>query len=401
MEHKQQFEHTLIRYILKQTSEKENITVLDWISADSENLVYYENLRNILSLIAVKKDTDSINLDFEWNRFRKSLEKAGPAPIVPIQPTVEENEFDMPDKPGFRFRKRSIMRAVMVAASLIVVMGLLFLYNQQNISDDGSLSKAGSPKDNASVLVTRKNNTGKPLEIKLQDGSEIILFDKAELQYKEPFTDIKRDIKILSGEASFIVARDVTRPFTVYSGDISTTALGTKFSVTNIARTENIVVRLFEGKVVIKSNYSALEKLDRDFYLLPGNALVYDRFNYTATLVKFDTSTLALITQNDNNSKSGTNKNDRAGAATEEQPSIPKRAGGSWYMFNNQSLGHVFEQLGKMYKVEIVYNKADVSKLYFIGEFNKSDSIDAILEQITSLNNLKLFKQDQKFIITK
>jgi len=401
MEHKQQFEHTLIRYILKQTSEKENITVLDWISADSENLLYYENLRNILSLIAVKKETESINLDFEWSRFRKSLEKADPAPIVPIEANMEENEFDMPDKSGVKFRKRNMMRAVMVAASLIVVMGLLFLYSQLNISGNRSLSKARSSKDNASVLITRKNNTGKPLEIKLQDGSEIILFDKAELQYKVPFTDIKRDIKVLTGEASFIVAGDVTRPFTVYSGDISTTALGTRFSIANIAGAKNIVVRLFEGKVVIKSNDSALEKLDRDFYLLPGNALVYDRFNYTATLVKFDTSTLALIIQDDNNSKSGTNKNDRASATTDEQPSIPKRAGGSWYMFNNQSLGRVFEQLGKMYKVEIVFNKADVSKLYFIGEFNKSDSIDAILEQITSLNNLKLFKQDQKFIISK
>ncbi len=70
-------------------------------------------------------------------------------------------------------------------------------------------------------------------------------------------------------------------------------------------------------------------------------------------------------------------------------------------MFNNQSLEQVFDQLKMLYNADIVYSKKDVYNLYFVGKFDKTDSLYTILNQIASLNNLKVSKKNNKFIITK
>jgi transmembrane sensor len=70
-------------------------------------------------------------------------------------------------------------------------------------------------------------------------------------------------------------------------------------------------------------------------------------------------------------------------------------------MFNNQPLEQVFKQLEDLFHVEIVYSKKDISKIYFISTFRNSDSLDSILNQIGRLNNLKVTRKNDKFIITK
>jgi hypothetical protein len=45
--------------------------------------------------------------------------------------------------------------------------------------------------------------------------------------------------------------------------------------------------------------------------------------------------------------------------------------------------------------------KKDVAKIYFIGEFKKSDSIETILQKIAFSNGLTVAKQEQKFVISR
>ena len=70
-------------------------------------------------------------------------------------------------------------------------------------------------------------------------------------------------------------------------------------------------------------------------------------------------------------------------------------------MFNNQSLPQIFDQLEKMFNVEIGYDRKDIEKLYFIGKFDKTDSVEYILGCITTINDLTLSKQGNKFLIHK
>ncbi|MEO7961279.1 MAG: DUF4974 domain-containing protein, partial [Ginsengibacter sp.] len=71
----------------------------------------------------------------------------------------------------------------------------------------------------------------------------------------------------------------------------------------------------------------------------------------------------------------------------------------SWFMFNNQPLAEIFQALGEMYGTKIIYSKTDFNKLYFIGRFNRSDSLEDILNHIATLNNLRIEKTDSTFTI--
>jgi len=144
----------------------------------------------------------------------------------------------------------------------------------------------------------------------------------------------------------------------------------------------HISVRLFEGRVVIKSITQAALKMRNDYYLLPGNELIYNKQNSTALLRKFGQKTMTNK-QPEDVVTSKTNHDD---------PSLPKNQKGSWYMFNNQPLPEVFDQLASMYKVEITYNKKELANIYFIGSFEKNDSIEKILNKIAIINNLKITK---------
>jgi ferric-dicitrate binding protein FerR (iron transport regulator) len=244
-------------------------------------------------------------------------------------------------------------------------------------------------KNNPANAVVRHevNTSDKAKRLVLADSSEIVLDPLSEVTWNEPFTNNKRDIE-LKGRARFTVAKDKARPFTVISGNIATTALGTQFTVTAFERDDFITVQLYEGRVVVKPADPVHPKLKSDFFLLPGEELLYSNTQNTAHVRKFinDNTTARSAAKNEHN--------------TADQPSLPVGDKGSWYMFNNQPLVQVFKQLSAMYGVDIVYSENDIAKMYFIGKFSKTDSVSNILKQIALLNNLTVTRENNTYIIS-
>jgi ferric-dicitrate binding protein FerR (iron transport regulator) len=277
--------------------------------------------------------------------------------------------------------------AMAAAASLLLIIafGWKWLFNGKG--DEGIAKDATKMEESAQALVRHEVNTsGKPMAIVLNDGSEIVLWDHSEINFQEPFAADKRDITLI-GRAKFSVAKDSTRPFTVYSGDISTTALGTEFTINTFENSDRIIVRLYEGKVVIKPLKSNTN-LNKDVFLEPGQEFVYDK----KAISRLNTFQLAdSVAIEDNNSEE----------LSRDNPSIPENTSGSWFMFNNQSLDEVFNQLAGMYHVKIVYHKEEIKNMYFIGKFEKSDSLEYILRQISVLNNLKITRKDSAFVVSR
>ncbi len=78
----------------------------------------------------------------------------------------------------------------------------------------------------------------------------MLLAPSATLKFKPGFDNEKREL-FLEGEALFEVEKDKTRPFIVYTGGLSTTALGTSFKITTGAAA--VRVQLLTGKVVVKA----------------------------------------------------------------------------------------------------------------------------------------------------
>lgn len=90
--------------------------------------------------------------------------------------------------------------------------------------------------------------TGEIRRIPLGDGSTVTLDTNSMVE--TAFTDGRRDIRLLSGVAFFDVAHDPSRPFVVEARDLSVRAVGTAFSVRNIA-TLPVAVVVSEGKVAV------------------------------------------------------------------------------------------------------------------------------------------------------
>jgi transmembrane sensor len=102
----------------------------------------------------------------------------------------------------------------------------------------------------------------------LQDGSKVILNSGSTLRYVKNFETDKREL-FLTGEAYFEVAKDSQRPFTVHTGAVSTTALGTSFNITAYDN-ESLGVALLSGRVSVALDFEESSEVD----LYPGEALL-------------------------------------------------------------------------------------------------------------------------------
>lgn len=114
-------------------------------------------------------------------------------------------------------------------------------------------------------------------KIVLPDSSTVFLSPHSTLSVVQPYGDEQRRLK-LTGEAVFEVSHNAKSPFTVVTGDISTTALGTSFKVCSY-KGKDINIALSYGKIVVED-----KKADEDnerIFLQPGEAVVYHKATHT------------------------------------------------------------------------------------------------------------------------
>ena len=103
--------------------------------------------------------------------------------------------------------------------------------------------------------------------LRLSDGTRIWVNQNTQIRYPSRFSGNTREI-MLNGEAFFEVAKDSARPFIITSGAITTTVLGTSFSVKayDLNRPQ-VSVRTGKVKVATLHNSVYLERGDAAMYL--------------------------------------------------------------------------------------------------------------------------------------
>jgi transmembrane sensor len=390
MQDNSKFDELLVSYLSGELSEEDESFVVQWIEFDVKNRLYFEKIQRVWRLLSLKTTEDQIDINQEWSHIKQVINKKklySPAP-EPVKATA----YSLLDEkvPQSKEKLFRLLVPTAVAASIVVVIAFFSGFFENNSQVKSFSGRLDRKIDTLSTSLRHEvNRSGKPRRLMLNDGSEITLSPNSELSYDDPFAANRRHLT-LKGEAYFNVIKDRSKPFTVFSGHLSTTALGTHFRVMAFEDANNITVRLYEGKVVVKPDAALKAKLVTDFYLLPGQELVYDNNSSTARLRNF------LV-------PAKTGSADQAAPETEhgDLPDLPVGQKGTWFMFNNQSLESVFEQLKIIYDVKIVYAKRDVQRRYFIRKFEKCEPVERILEEITMLNDLKLVKKNDTFYIKK
>lgn len=87
----------------------------------------------------------------------------------------------------------------------------------------------------------------------LADGSRVELNVQADLQVE--FSENTRAVRLLRGEAHFVVAKDVSRPFVVSVGPVQVRAVGTAFNIRYSP--DSVAVLVTEGKVRVSEEAAA------------------------------------------------------------------------------------------------------------------------------------------------
>ena len=132
-----------------------------------------------------------------------------------------------------------------IAASLAIVFVscLVWLVNSQLLS---------SITDPSLLVMNAETSVGEQRVLSLTDGSFIHL--NTDSSVLVDFSDSRRDVYLLRGEAHFDVAHDEMRPFIVKAGNNTVTAVGTSFNV-QITSDKNIELLVTDGKVLVKNKY--------------------------------------------------------------------------------------------------------------------------------------------------
>ena len=130
--------------------------------------------------------------------------------------------------------------------------------------------------------LKKETHNGQHLTFHLEDGTEVTLNSNSSLEFPESFSDSSR-VVTLTGEAFFDVSKDTKRPFTVYSGSVATTALGTSFNIEHFPADPDISVSLVTGAVQVN-----LSESKEELILKPGCQLVFQKENNEHVIQPFD-----------------------------------------------------------------------------------------------------------------
>ncbi|WP_172271302.1 FecR family protein [Caulobacter sp. RHG1] len=116
---------------------------------------------------------------------------------------------------------------------------------------------AGLPLWRGDRYRTRK---GEVRQLALRDGSAVTLNTDSVLHVR--FSDQRRELRLLQGEALFDVAHDKSRPFVVRAGETEAVAVGTSFTVRRLPG-EAVQVLVREGVVEVRREDVASKPVQR------------------------------------------------------------------------------------------------------------------------------------------
>ncbi|WP_329904617.1 FecR family protein [Porphyromonas pogonae] len=173
-----------------------------------------------------------------------------------------------------RIRRRSIifttLRYAVVLIPLIALGVVGYRVNKQ-------VDLFGHPVYNETYVPK-----GEKARLIFQDGSTAYLNSDSKISYPAKFGINKREV-FLTGEAYFEVSANKHRPFVVNTGNTAVKVYGTKFNVNAYNDNTDVEVVLDEGKV-------SFQTADKEYKIVPGQELIYNKAQKSCTLHNLDNS---------------------------------------------------------------------------------------------------------------
>jgi ferric-dicitrate binding protein FerR (iron transport regulator) len=195
----------------------------------------------------VDKDVET-SMDKVWARLQENTAAPGQAchpdqlpPVTASRPRlVRLAQVPLALVPVALVRRVQLRRVLEVAAVVLLLAGIYTLAKRTGTAP----TKAGA--DDTVELATV---AGEVRQLALPDGSSITLNANTRLTYPKSFRN--RQVRLVTGEAFFDIARDPKRPFIVETGHTRTQVLGTSFNIRSYERDTATVIALITGQVSV------------------------------------------------------------------------------------------------------------------------------------------------------
>lgn len=245
----------LIRIIKNEAGSEEKEYFEKWLIESDENREEFGNLILLWEKLAELKTPQAPDPDLQWAKI--SQETIFRKPDIKIDEKKKTNQpagrdSYLNEKTPLDAYRKDYGWLIRFAAMIIIAAGIFLIYDNYYVP--GDLENRISPtKDVANRVVNYevKTTKGQRTTLTLSDGSIVSLNSDSKLTYPSSFINNERRIELV-GEAYFRVASDLTKPFFVVSGEMTTMVTGTEFNIKN--RNNKVSVIVAEGSVKTYSN---------------------------------------------------------------------------------------------------------------------------------------------------
>jgi len=322
----------MARYLAGEMTMKEEIAFLDEFEHSQEQLSELRNMEKNWKYFdqnPSRKDWDSGNA---WNRLHEKLDTEG----------LLDDQAHRP----VRDRFTPLLR-IAASIALVLAIGIPALY-------------FGVIRDNTELSINHHLAEEGVATVDLPDGSRVYLNKGSEISYSTAFKN-QRAVE-LQGEAFFEVMSDPQNPFTVSSGKMVVTVLGTSFNVKQLDSSSDLEVYVKTGKVRV-----SLEESDQYIQLEPEEFGLVKNRKLSSTLLE-DPNYISWKTKD--------------------------------FKFVNSALIEVLQELEESYHVDIHTEDLDLSEMRITTSYS-GQSIDAILETIGTAFEMSVSHKENNYFLTK
>jgi ferric-dicitrate binding protein FerR (iron transport regulator) len=218
-------------------------------------------------------------IDHETERWEKTRIKTGK--VVSLNSESLLRKYENSGRKNVRFSQELRVAGILfLAFSLSLIFGLFFKKEpvKTEYIADSVYEEYSAPPGVKSTLT-------------MQDGSKVLLNSGSSVRFIKNFEEDKRVI-YLKGEAYFEVAKDTLRPFSVITGEVTTTAVGTSFNISAYPN-EVLKIALVEGKVAV----DVVQTEDSRVLLEKGEALKINTNSFEVKKELFDSELVIAWTK--------------------------------------------------------------------------------------------------------
>jgi len=364
------------RYVLNKNQE-DAIYWEEWLTKNQESDTVFHEAKSLITFIATRKTLPK-HRSVSDEVFEKLLS----------QIEIEENsEVEVP-------QRRIISPFWYVAATVIVLVGLSFLFDIHNLFNTSSLNS-----QNLEVIVPK----GQRSQVLLPDGTKVWLNAGTIFKYPSSFLKNSREV-YLEGEAFFSVSHNKRLPFLVHiKNNLTIKVLGTEFNVKCYNEDRNVETTLIKGSVVFTQRDDN-NKVLKEINLVPKEKVTFDKIVQKMIVTKFIIPDSTAVAASPNMaSKIVKVKNIDNKEEADNSDHLDELT--SWkddaLVFDNDSFEDIAVKMERWFGIPITIKDDNLKNERFTGKFVNKESVYQILDIINRTEPIQYTKKNNIIVISK